>query len=113
MRTYTIYSLLAKDSDTVMYVGVTCGRLNSRLSKHRTEALRRRNTSPCAQWIRRLHAVGQTITIHAIEVCHESEWQEKERHWIRFFRLVNPGLLNIKPGGITSKSDDNRMNIVY
>lgn len=103
MKTYTIYGLLAKDSNVIMYVGVTCRKLTSRLSKHRTDALRRRNTSPCSQWIRRLHAAKQTIVIHAIEVCLEEQWQEKERYWIRYFKLVNPDLLNIKPGGIKSK----------
>jgi hypothetical protein len=104
MRQYTIYALVAANCDSVMYVGATCTPVNKRLSKHYSEALRRRNPSPCSRWIRRLYSEQTRITIRIIEMCEESEWQEKERKWIRHYRSQNPNLLNRKPGGLTSRN---------
>lgn len=104
MRQYTIYALVAANHrDVVMYVGATCAPVRNRLSKHYTEAIRRRNTSPCSRWIKRNYLEGVLVSARVIEVCKESEWEEKERKWIRYYRLRNPDLLNRKPGGLTSR----------
>jgi hypothetical protein len=89
-----IYSLIDPTTELVRYVGKTCDP-TSRLRKHLTE---KNKTFKC-QWIKGLKAKGLQPKMEILDECEASNWEEKERFYIRLFKAVGATLVNTLPGG--------------
>ena len=88
-----IYVLIG-EGEGVRYVGATRRRLCHRLYGHWVEA-RTGKQNHKAKWLRKCHTEGRKVTIVELESVAESEWKEREIHWIASFG----NLTNIDPGG--------------
>lgn len=42
---------------------------------------------------------GYEIKIKQIDQCLESEWEDRERYWISYYKKLGFKLLNVSPGG--------------
>lgn len=79
----------------VRYVGKTKQSLRRRLHVH----VAHRNAKPChrTRWMQKLFKDGLIPRIWPLELCSESNWQEREIFWVRFFKPL--GLINSTDGG--------------
>ena len=96
-----IYSL-THPSSSRLYVGKTIKSLEERLQHHIWECNDLKKRQRKVNWIRSLKKRGLTPEIKLIAEVEDSEWQEKERYYIRLGRqLLGDDLLNSKkcPGG--------------
>lgn len=99
MSSVSIYALADPISpDRIRYIGKTQKPLHRRLAEHVAE--RNRAVSHCHRknWVKRLVLEGRTPVIWPIEVCDQSNWIEKEKHWISFFKPLGM-LTNGTDGG--------------
>lgn len=94
MREYKIYCLKDPISLEIRYVGVTVNSLNARLSQHLWESKNRKGTHKI-NWITNLKKDNKIPIIELIEICNESNWEEKEKYWISYFL----NLTNTREGG--------------
>lgn len=65
--------------------------------------LRRHMREPASgkmrRWVEELKALGLEPVLEVIEYCQGDSWTQRERHYIKHFRSLNPNLLNIRSGG--------------
>lgn len=97
MKTYTLYRLTVED-DPRAYVGITATKLNIRLSAHKGDARRGKNTIK-AQWLREAISIGKAIRIEALYrgLSHEEAGILEQQLITEYQRL---GLsMNMNPGG--------------
>lgn len=92
--TIYIYGLCDPRTQELRYVGVT-NDLERRISQH----LRDRSISRKANWIRSLLKENYKPEMFVIEEVEESNWQEREQHWIGFYRGAGSDLTNLTIGG--------------
>lgn len=72
-----IYGLYTNETKIIRYVGKTKN-LKKRLSQHIND--KKHNYKNC--WIKKCKKNNEVILIKVLEVCNESNWQEKEIFWI-------------------------------
>lgn len=96
MKKYKIYCLKHPVSSEIRYIGVTTKELNQRLYHHKYVAKHKINNTHVTNWINSLLKDNLLPIIELIEICNESNWQEKEMYWISFYT----NLTNISKGGI-------------
>lgn len=93
-----IYALLEPDDNVVRYVGKTVGSVTERVGHHYTEA-RSGHVSHKCHWLRQLLAAGRMARWVVLDVAG-SDWAEREREWIAFYRALFGDLLtNLADGG--------------
>ena len=92
-RKYTIYALLAPDSDEVRYIGITVKPIKRRLQEH-ILAARRGERTYRACWIRSIAPIEPDIC----EV-EQTEDREREKYWIKEYRKIGHCLTNLTAGG--------------
>lgn len=95
MKIYQIYGLYCPFTDQLRYIGATSMSLKRRLLYHGYRA--RKQNSKRDIWLRSLMPLKPII--QPIEVCDESNWEEKERYWISKFRDEGFDLVNNSGGG--------------
>lgn len=93
-----IYALTDPTSNEVRYIGKT-NELQRRYTAHLAHATNENDRSHRANWIRKLASQGREPGMIVLEVCDESEWRERERHWIRYYRDQDARLTNGDDGG--------------
>ncbi len=92
-----IYALSdARKPTEIRYIGKTEKALKSRLKEHVVE--RNRFSNHRLNWIRKLWGEGLKPIIWPLEVCWLSQWEERERYWIAFFKPIGI-LTNATEGG--------------
>ena len=93
VKNVTIYALKDPRSGEVRYVGKTINP-TVRLQSHIYEA-KKGSASHKAYWMRQLLKLGMKPEVTVLEMCEETAWQERERHWITQF----DNLTNLTTGG--------------
>lgn len=87
-----IYALANPDTGEIRYVGKTIKSISKRKAQH-IYSSRHGEAGHKAKWIRALLADGKLPEVVLLEEVSDSEWEEKERHWIRHYnesgRLTN------------------------
>ncbi len=95
MKIYQIYGLYCPFTDELKYIGATSKKLKRRLIEH-IQRRTRENNKRC-DW---LLSLGDTKPIiKPIDICDESNWEEKERYWIAKYREDGISLFNNSGGG--------------
>lgn len=94
MEEYKIYSLNDPITDEVRYVGKTVSLLSKRLSSHYQD----KKISYKTHWINSLKEINLKPIIKLIEICNETNWQEREKYWISYYR-ERTKLTNYLDGG--------------
>ena len=95
MKLWTIYALICPVTLSARYIGITSGKLNSRLQAH----LRGKDhNSDKYQWIAWLHSQGLKPDIIPIDSIRGTRPQaeRREMYWIYEYIKENHDLLNIK-----------------
>jgi hypothetical protein len=93
-----IYGLSDPRDNAVRYVGKTVAPLATRLGRHLTYAVTRRDKTYRSHWIRSLIEAGHKPVIFLIEAAGE-DWVERERFWIARYREIDARLTNHAIGG--------------
>jgi len=95
-----IYIYCLKDPNgLIRYIGKTTN-IKRRLYGHIYEAKKSKGKRYVLNWIINLINSGLLPIIEVIEICNESNWQEKEIYWIDFYRKIIPNLCNNSDGGL-------------
>ena len=93
-KTYKIYVLTHPDTREIRYVGVTTQADHMmRYWQHIHSAKTKR--TKVAKWIYSLIQQGLKPDMDVVDICGESNWEEKEKYYIAKFN----GLMNQLPGG--------------
>ena len=90
-RPVHIYALRDPRTGIVRYVGKTVQSLSARLASHISDA--RSVETKNARWIRKLVPQGLRPAIEELEQC-DSDWAQREAHWIAHFKLLAGSMLN-------------------
>jgi predicted GIY-YIG superfamily endonuclease len=94
-----IYSLVDPRDNKVKYIGKTVN-LEKRMEQHLYWFT---GTNPRKErWIQKLKDKGFKPEMAVIEECNQSNWMEREKYWIAYYREVCPDLTNIADGGENS-----------
>lgn len=95
MNEIYIYKLIDPITQHIRYVGKTLN-LKQRLRNHIKRC--KINKYHSAVWINSLFNKGLEPIIEIIEICNESNWTEREKYWISFYKNIYD-LTNILDGG--------------
>lgn len=98
MKVY-IYSLNDPDSLSIRYIGKTIN-IKRRLSSHINEAKRGKGRRYVLNWIKSLLDVNKKPIINIIEECDQDNWEEREKHWVNYYRKIILNLCNNADGGL-------------
>lgn len=100
-KIYNFYTLSALSSkDNVRYVGVTVKTVEQRFYQHRYCAKNpKKRGLPVHKWMWSHYEKGDDIIVTQIDSCEESEWQQREQYWIKFYKDNGFDLMNIDKGG--------------
>lgn len=94
-----IYALVdPRESDHIRYVGKTEKLLRRRLTGHRHEARKQKNTHKC-HFIRKLWAEGVEPEIIPLAIVPLTEWEFYEQRFIEGLENRGHKLTNAQPGG--------------
>ena len=100
MKKVWIYALVDnRKPDEMRYIGYSTNpqqRLQQHINKWNEEAKRQFHK---ARWIRKVLSDGGQIAIVILDECTESNYQEREQHWIRYYRKAGHPLTNMTDGG--------------
>lgn len=98
-KTYCIYGLREKGSESIRYIGATSMHLSDRLKSHRCiKSIRRFNKK--AEWVKSIKEAGGKLEIVLIEDnLNESGAFAKEIHYISLFKSFGATLTNMSNGG--------------
>lgn len=96
-KPYKIYCLKHPITLEVRYIGVTSGKLTSRLSQHYHTG-KIVGSTPVSKWVKKLIQLNLKPIIELIEEVSEEEWEEKEISYIKEFS-IKTRLLNVQKGG--------------
>jgi len=92
-----IYGLVDPELNQIRYIGKSKDP-EERLRDHLKESKRRENYRHC--WIYSLLSKNLKPQLTIIEECTEDNWEERERHWIKYYReKVGNLLTNMTDGG--------------
>lgn len=98
---YYFYTL-SDDSDpeNIRYVGVTTRLLKQRLYGHRYNANKKeKRAQPVHKWMWSVMEKGSTVSIHFLDECDETLWEDREKYWIKYYKDLGYDLLNVQEGG--------------
>lgn len=98
MKITFIYALKCPEDNIVKYVGKSTD-VNKRVVKHLSHAIDNPQLEGKPKWLRELHEKGLSPIVGIIEVCNDSNWEEREIYWISRYKQVNPNLFNKAKGG--------------
>jgi hypothetical protein len=93
-----IYCLKEPVTGETFYVGQTKLHIEVRLHQHVTSASKG-GGKKCAR-IRDIISRGHKPIVHLIEQCPPEDANERERHWIRYYSRMIPGMTNNAPAGV-------------
>lgn len=98
---YYFYVLFAADNpERIRYVGVTSKTIPIRFSQHKYNALHEDHRSmPVSKWMYSVYKKGGEVKYQEIDSCPESEWEDREKYWVAYYRERFPDLLNLQSGG--------------
>lgn len=96
-----IYKLVDPVTNEVRYIGKT-GNLKNRFSGHLSNA--KKLKSRLANWISSLARQNLQPIIEIVEICSETNWENREIYWINYFKTDK--LCNVHPGGQLSFKDN-------
>jgi hypothetical protein len=95
----SIYGLYDKKDNVIKYVGKTNKLdIKKRLKEHINETFRNKNRSHKINWIRSVINNNGEIDIKLLETTTETEWQDREKYWIKKYKISN-NLTNTTNGG--------------
>lgn len=94
MEQYKIYSLNDPETNEIRYIGKTVSPLYKRLSSH----YRDKSHSYKVHWISSLKEKKLKPKIVLVEICDETNWEEREKYWISYYR-EHTRLTNYLDGG--------------
>lgn len=106
-----IYSLIDPRDNRIRYIGKT-NNLKRRLLQHTKSKELLYNTFK-NHWIKKLISLSLSPIIQVIEECDETNWQEKERYWIAYYRNIYTDLTNGTDGGENPPIKPGELNFVY
>jgi len=92
-----IYVLIDPRDNQIRYVGKT-NNIKTRLTEHCTPRNLKNNTYK-VNWIRSVLNYNLRPILKVIEQCDESNWQEREIYWIKYYRDLGYDLTNATEGG--------------
>lgn len=93
-ETTFIYALIDPSTQQIRYVGKSDDP-KDRLRRHLGDGANIHKT----RWIAKLKRQGLIPLLHILEEVPYSQWQEKERYWIAYYREQGCSLLNKTDGG--------------
>lgn len=98
---YYFYILTANDDpDNVRYVGVTTRTIKQRMHGHKYNAKHaHKRVQPVHKWIWSKMEKNIEISITQIDECEKSEWENREKYWVKHYRDLGFDLLNVSEGG--------------
>lgn len=98
---YHIYVLSSsEDPENIRYVGVTSKKVSERFSQHKYCANHSEKRGlPVHKWMYSKYKDGGTILVKEIDSCDESEWENREQYWIKFYKDQGYNLMNLDKGG--------------
>lgn len=97
MKTY-IYSLVNPIDNSIFYIGKS-NNPNRRVISHVSSAFREHKNKRKSNLIFEILNAGLYPDVKIIEEIDDSEWEEKERYYISYYRNNGINLLNKLPGG--------------
>lgn len=93
-----VYSLSHPITKEIRYIGVTTGRLQSRLCQHVWDS--KNKLSHKSNWISNIiSTTKERPLIELLEEVDNSDWEWVERYWIEQFKQWGFSLVNTKTGG--------------
>lgn len=100
-KIYNFYVLSTSvDKENIRYVGVTTRTVQQRFYGHKYCAIHEEKRGlPVHKWMYSHYEKGEDIIVKQIDSCVESEWQEREKYWISYYKDLGYQLLNISEGG--------------
>lgn len=100
-KTYVFYTLSASDDpNNIRYVGTTSLTVAQRFRGHKYCAMHKEKRGlPVHKWMFSKYERNLNIIHMQIDSCLESEWEERERYWIKYYKDQGFELLNIDKGG--------------
>lgn len=98
---YYFYTLSAdSDPNNIRYVGVTTKLLKQRMYGHRYNATKNeKRTQPVHKWMWSVIEKGDAVSIHFLDECDETLWEDREKYWIKYHKDLGYKLLNVQEGG--------------
>lgn len=91
-----IYGLKDPRDYQIKYIGKTVD-INRRRKEH--NQIHRNKKSRKNSWIAHLVKNNMQPIMEILEECEESDWIERERHWIRYYKELGFDLKNMTLGG--------------
>lgn len=107
MKIY-IYTL-EDNQGNIRYVGKTTN-IKRRLYSHIAEAKLNKSKRYVLNWIRYLLSINEKPILRIIEECNETNWIEREKHWISYYRNIISNLCNSCDEGKGGLTKDNLSN---
>ena len=92
-----IYVLQDPRDGNKVYIGKTSQRLCQRFASHMSP--KDHNKSHNANWIRKLKKLGLKPVMYLIEEVVGNCWEEREKHWIQYYKDMHYNLVNGTIGG--------------
>jgi len=105
MKKVYIYYLKDKEGN-IRYIGKTIN-IKRRLYSHIAEAKRNKTNRYSCNWIKGLLNKSQKPLIEIIEICNESNWKDREKYWIKYYKELNYKLCNLCDGGTGGLTKEN------
>jgi group I intron endonuclease len=99
----TLYQLRDPRTNEIRYVGKTVN-LKERWRRHIRDAKQGKTSLHRSAWIKQLLDLGFKPILEEIEIVTQSEWQERERYWIKEYRSRGYDLTNVCDGGVETPS---------
>jgi len=110
MNTFYIYSLKNPITNEIRYIGKT-GDLHRRLQNHISHS-KTHNTRIC-NWIKSLITNNLLPIIDIIEICNDSNWEEREIYWIQYYKDLGFNLVNFRKGGNEPEPSKKTISKIY
>ena len=100
-KIYNFYVLSASsDVKNVRYVGVTTKTVQERFCQHKYCSVHSEKRGlPVHKWMWAHYEKGEKIIVTQIDSCLESEWEDREKYWITYYKDLGYDLKNISKGG--------------
>lgn len=92
-----IYSLKDPRDYQIKYIGKTID-VNRRLKEH-TKPYNLKTNSLKNNWLKHIIGLGLYPIMEVLEKCDKSNWEERERYWISYYKELGFELKNMTNGG--------------
>lgn len=96
---YYIYVLIDPRTCQVRYVGQTV----NPIGRHKEHSCKQKGTNYREKWLNRLRYLNLSPIMILIEECINSNWAEREKYWIKWYREDGCDLVNATDGGEGTK----------